>query len=58
MDPSYVGKRHGRPARYVKLLATHAPGIPGTFPRHHGLAISTCITARAARATMHAGIAN
>ena len=30
------------------------------FPRHHGLAIPTCTTARAshARAVMHAGIAN
>ena len=28
------------------------------FPRHHGLAIPTCITARYACAMMHAGIAN
>ena len=32
------------------------------FPRHHGLAITACIMARAwrtdARAVMHAGIAN
>ena len=26
-----------------------APRMPGTFPRHHGLTIPTCITARASR---------
>ena len=35
--------------RYVKLRVAHAPGMPGTFPRHRRLAISTCITARAWR---------
>ena len=35
--------------RYVKLRVAHAPGMPGTFPRHHGLAMPTCITARASR---------
>ena len=35
-------------ARYVKLWVAHAPGMPGTFS-HCGLAIPTCITARAWR---------
>ena len=38
---------HGSLVRYVKLRFVHAPGMPGTFPGHHGLAIPTCITARA-----------
>ena len=40
---------NGPPTRYVKLQVAHAPGMPGTFPRHRGLAISTCIMARAWR---------
>ena len=35
--------------RYRKLWVAHAPGMPGAFPHHRGLAISTCITARAWR---------
>ena len=42
--------RHGPLARYVKLRVVHTPGMPGTFPRHHGLAIPTRITARVLRA--------
>ena len=33
-------------ARYVKFRIAHAPGMPGTFSRHRGLAIPTCIMAR------------
>ena len=40
---------HGPISRYVKLRVAHAPGMPGTFPHHRGLAIPTCITARAWR---------
>ena len=40
---------HGPLTRYVKLWVAHARGMPGTFPRHRGLAIPTCITARAWR---------
>ena len=40
---------HGPLTRYIKLRFAHAPGMPGTFPRHHGLAFPTCITARAWR---------
>ena len=29
------------------MWVAHAPGMPGTFPRHRGLAIPTSITARA-----------
>ena len=36
---------HGTLTRYVKLRVAHAPGMPGTLPRHRGLAIPTCITA-------------
>ena len=36
---------HGPLARYVKLWVGHAPGMP----HHRGLAIPTCITARAWR---------
>ena len=32
-----------------KLARAHAPGMPESFPRHRGLAIPTCITARASR---------
>ena len=47
---SVVFYRVHRPfARYVKLLVVHAPGVPGTFPRHRGLAIPTSISARASR---------
>ena len=35
---------HGPLTRYVKLWVAHTPG---TFSQHHGLAIPTCITARA-----------
>ena len=41
--------RHGPLIRYVKWRVAHAPGMPGTFPRPRGLAISTCISARAWR---------
>ena len=41
--------KHGPLTRYVQLQVAHAPGMPGTFPRHRGLAIPTCITARAWR---------
>ena len=34
---------HGPIARYAKLWVAHAPGM---FSRHHGLAITTCNTAR------------
>ena len=46
---------HGPLARYVKLRFAHARGMPGTFPPaadfegNRGLAIPTCITARAWR---------
>ena len=46
---------HGPLARFVILRVVHAPRIPGRFPHHCGLAIPTCITARA---MMHAGIVN
>ena len=29
---------HGPLVRYVKLLVEHAPGMPGTFPRHREIA--------------------
>ena len=35
--------------RHAKPGVAHAPGMPGTFPRHRGLAIPSCITARASR---------
>ena len=35
--------------RYVKFQVAHAPGMPGTFPRHRRLVIPTCIMARASR---------
>ena len=38
---------HGPLARYVKLRAVHARECRERFRRHHGLAIPTCITARA-----------
>ena len=38
---------HGPLARYVQLRVPHAPEMPWPFTRHHGLAIPTCITARA-----------
>ena len=38
---------HGPLTSYVKLRVVHAPVMPGTFSRHRGLAIPTCITARA-----------
>ena len=40
---------HGPLAKYVKLRVADAPGMPEGFPRHRGLAIPTCITARASR---------
>ena len=40
---------NGPLARYVKLRVAHGPRTPGTFPRHSGLAIPTCIKARAWR---------
>ena len=40
---------HGPIDRYVQLRVAHAPGMPGTFSRHRGLAIPTCITALAWR---------
>ena len=36
-------------ARYIKLRVAHALGILGRFPRHRGLAIPTCIMARASQ---------
>ena len=39
----------GPVTRYVKLLVAHAPGSRERLPRHSGLAIPTCITARAWR---------
>ena len=42
---------HGTLTRYVKLRVVHAPEMPGTFPRYRGLAIPTCIMARAWRTT-------
>ena len=35
---------HGPLTRYVELRVAHAPGMPGTFSRHRGLAIPTCDT--------------
>ena len=47
---------HGSLTKYVKLRGAHALGMPGTISsRYRGLAIPTCITARA---VMHAGIPN
>ena len=40
---------HGLFARYIILRVAHAPGMPGTFTRHRGLAIPTWITAHAWR---------
>ena len=54
----FIRNFHGSFFRYVKLRDAKAPGLPWTFPRYRGLAIPTCITARVARAVMHAGIAN
>ena len=45
----YGGGGYGPLTRYVKWRVSHAPGMPGTFPRKRGLAIPTCITARALR---------
>ena len=42
----WIALRHGPLVRYVKLRVAHAPRMPGTFPRHRGLAIPTFITAR------------
>ena len=42
-------QRRGPLARYVKLGVAQAPGMSRTFPRHWGLAIPICITARASR---------
>ena len=36
---------HGPLTRYVKLQVAYAPGMPGTFSHHCGLAIWKCITA-------------
>ena len=36
---------HGPLTRNVKLRVEHAPGTPGTFSRHRGLAIPTCFRA-------------
>ena len=47
---------HGPLARYAKLRIAHVPGMSGTFSRHRGLAISTCITARAWRGENVPGI--
>ena len=43
---------HGPLARYVKLWVAHAPGT--LFPHYRGLAIQTCITARAWRTSRDA----
>ena len=40
---------HGPLARYVKLRVAHARVFWERFPSHRGLAILTCITARASR---------
>ena len=48
----WFSENHGEDkhlARYVKLRFAQAPGMPGTFPCHRGLAIPTCFTARAWR---------
>ena len=46
----YMSTRHlGHLARYVKLRIAHAPGMSGTFSPPRGLAIPTCIKARASR---------
>ena len=45
--PVYRFPVNGSLAIYVKLRVVHVPGMPGTFPRHRGLAITTYITARA-----------
>ena len=42
-----ISNKHGHLARYEKLRVAQAPGMPGTFTRHRGLAMPTCITARA-----------
>ena len=31
---AYIKDRHGPLTRYTKLRVVHAPGMPGTFPRH------------------------
>ena len=50
---------HGTVTRYAKLRVAHAPGMPGTFPRHCGLAIPhASLHVRHARAVMHAKFAN
>ena len=36
---------YGHLTRCAKLRVVHAPGMPGTFPLHSGLAIPTCIKA-------------
>ena len=43
----YKSGHNGPLDRYVKLWFARAPGMPGTFSPHRGLAIPTCITARA-----------
>ena len=48
-EHSMLSACYGPLTRYVILRVAHAPGIPGTFPRHRELAIPTCITARAWR---------
>ena len=40
---------NGPLARYVKLRVARAPGMPGMFPRHRGLAIPTWILSSAWR---------
>ena len=40
---------NGTLTKYTILRVAHAPGMPGTFSPHHGLAIPTCITERAWR---------
>ena len=44
-----INHRHGPLTRYIILRVAHVPGMPGAFPRHCGLVILTCITARAWR---------
>ena len=46
LDKQFPSWEHGPLTRYAKLRVVHASGMPGTFPRHRGFAIPTCITAR------------
>ena len=56
--PGKIINRHGPLVRYVKLRVAHSARHRERFPSYHGLAIPTCITARAWHSMVHAGIAN